>query len=89
MYWKRSNPNCSGNRPDKAYQIKNSLSVCRLLLLQQKPKLGRTKSSTGPHAAGGPRLDIAALVLPVHQMLGTYSPWATCGPNGIFMSPVE
>jgi len=35
------------------------LSVRRLLTLQQKPKLGRTKPSTGPHAARG--LDIAPL----------------------------
>jgi len=30
------------------YQNKDRLSVCRLLLLQRKPKLGRTKPSTGP-----------------------------------------
>jgi len=35
------------------------LSVCRIFLLQRKPKLGNTKPSTGPHAACG--LDIAAL----------------------------
>jgi len=35
----------------------NRLSVCMILLLQQKPKLSRTKLSTGAHAAG--RLDIA------------------------------
>jgi len=35
------------------------LSVYRILLLQRKPKLGRTKHSTGPHAARG--LDIAGL----------------------------
>jgi len=27
------------------------MSVCRLLTLQRKPKLSRTKSSTGLHAA--------------------------------------
>jgi len=42
------------------YQNKNRLSVCTILLLQRKPKLGRTKLSIGPHAARG--LDIAELV---------------------------
>jgi len=32
----------------------------RILLLQRKPKLGRSKPSTGPHAAGC-GLDIAGL----------------------------
>ena len=70
MYWKHSNPNCNGNRRDKEalmttctkkYQWqdhqnkhKGRLSVCGILLLQRKPKLGRTKPSTGPHAARGP-----------------------------------
>jgi len=35
------------------------LSVCTLLVQQRKPKLGRTKPLTGPHAARG--LDIAGL----------------------------
>jgi len=35
------------------------LSVCRMFSLQLKPKLGRTKPLTGPHAARG--LDIADL----------------------------
>jgi len=34
-----------------------------MLLLQRKLKLERTKHPTGPHAARGPRLDIAALNL--------------------------
>jgi len=29
------------------------LSVYRTLILQRKPKLGRTKPSTGPHAGRG------------------------------------
>jgi len=33
------------------YQNKDRVSVCRILLLQWKPKLGRTKPSTEPHAA--------------------------------------
>ena len=39
---------------------KDRLSVCRLLILQHKPKLGRTKPSTGlkHHASRG--LDVAA-----------------------------
>jgi len=39
--------------------IKIKTGICRILLLQRKPKLGRMKPSTGPHAARG--LDIAAL----------------------------
>jgi len=35
------------------------LSVYRILLLQQKPKLGRTKPSTGPHPGHG--LELAGL----------------------------
>jgi len=42
------------------------LSVYGILLLQRKPKLGRTKPSTGPHAGRG--LDIAGLA--AHQLLG-------------------
>jgi len=38
------------------YQNKDRLSVCRILLLQRKPKLGSTKSSHGPYAARGPRV---------------------------------
>jgi len=38
------------------YQNKDRFSVCGILLLQPKPKLGRTKPSTGPHAARGPRV---------------------------------
>jgi len=69
------NPNCNGNRRDKVALkttcIKNvkfkiikirtgcHLSVYRILLLQRKPKLGRTKPSTGPHAGRG--LDIVGL----------------------------
>jgi len=41
------------------YENKGRLSVCRIFSLQRTPKLGRTKPSTGPHAARG--LDIAAL----------------------------
>jgi len=33
------------------YRNKDRLSVCRILLLKRKPKLGRTKPF-GPHAAG-------------------------------------
>jgi len=36
------------------YQNKDRLSVCRLLILQQKPKLGCTKPSTG--ATCGPQV---------------------------------
>ena len=70
MYWMRSNPNCNGNRRVKValrtasiknviqnYQRKNWLSVGRILSLQPKPKLGRTKPSTGPHV--GRESDIA------------------------------
>jgi len=35
------------------YQNKNWLSVCRMLSLQLKPKLGRKKPAIGPHAARG------------------------------------
>ena len=69
MSWKASNPNCSANRRDKVpqrttckkcqipdYLNKDKLSVCSILLLQRKPKLGRTKPSTGLHAARGPRV---------------------------------
>jgi len=35
------------------YQNKDRLSVCRILLLQRKPKLGRTKPSTGPRVGHG------------------------------------
>ena len=35
------------------------MSVCRILALQQIPKLGRPKPLTGPHAAR--RLDITEL----------------------------
>jgi len=73
MCWKRSNPNCNGNRRDKValrntcikkcqiqyYQNKDRLSVFRILLLQRKPQLSRTNPSTGPHAARG--LDIPSL----------------------------
>jgi len=73
MYWKRSNPNCNGNRRDKvalrtnsikkmsnwSYQTKDSLSMCTIFLLHGKTKLCRTKPSTGPHAGRG--LDIAGL----------------------------
>jgi len=38
------------------YQNKDRLSVCKMLLLQRKPNLGRTKPSPGPHAAWGPRV---------------------------------
>ena len=41
------------------YQNKDRLPVCRRHLLQRKPKLGRRKLSTGPHA--GCRLDIAGI----------------------------
>ena len=40
-------------------QNKDRLSEYRMLLLQRKPKLGRTKPSTGPHAVRG--LDAAVL----------------------------
>jgi len=30
------------------HENKDRLSVCRILLLQRTPKLGRTKPSTGP-----------------------------------------
>jgi len=66
MYWKRSNPNCNGNRRDKValrlpalkfqiedYEKKDRLSVCRMFSLQRAPKFGRTKHSTGPHADRG------------------------------------
>ena len=66
MYSKRSNPNCNGNRRDKValratciknviqkYQNKEKLSVCRILLLQRQPKLGRIKPSTRPNVARG------------------------------------
>jgi len=43
----------------QAYQNKYRLSEYRILLLQPKPKLGRTKPSTGRHATRG--LDIATL----------------------------
>ena len=49
------------------YQNKDRLSVCRILLLQWTPNLGRTKPSTGPHAASG--LDIAVLVSSTIQTL--------------------
>jgi len=39
-------------------QNKDKLS-CRILLLQRKPKLGRTKPLTGPHAPRG--LDVASV----------------------------
>jgi len=68
MYWKRSNPNCNGNRRGKValrppalkfqiedYENKDRLSVCRIFSLQRTPKPGRTKPSTGPG------LDIAGL----------------------------
>ena len=47
--------------PALKHQIQNHqnmdrLSVCRIILLQRTPKLGRTKPSTGPHAARGPRV---------------------------------
>jgi len=68
-----SNPNCNGNRRDKfalkttciknvklrLYQIKDCLSECRMLSPQRTPKPGRTKPSTGLHAARG--LDKAVL----------------------------
>jgi len=38
------------------YQNKDKLSVCRIFSLQLKPKLGRIKPSTGPHAACKPRV---------------------------------
>ena len=38
---------------------KDRLSVCRILSIQRKPKLGLTKLLTGPHAARG--LDIVGL----------------------------
>jgi len=45
------------------YQNKDRLSIylhiCKILLLQRRPKLGRRKSSNGAHAARG--LDIAGL----------------------------
>ena len=41
------------------YHNKNWLSVRGILSLQLKPKLGRTKPSTGPHAARG--LDMGGL----------------------------
>jgi len=40
-------------------QNMDKVSVCRILLLQPTPKLGRTKPSTGPHAGRG--LDTAVL----------------------------
>jgi len=36
------------------YQNKDRLSVCRILLLQRTPRLGRTKPSNGPHETRGP-----------------------------------
>jgi len=58
MCWKRSYPNCNGNRRDKMALyttctnkvkiIKIRLSLYRILLLQRKPTLGRTKSPNGP-----------------------------------------
>jgi len=39
----------------------------RILLLQRKPKLGRTKRLTGPHAGSG--LDIAGMKLAARVML--------------------
>jgi len=62
MHWKVFIYNRNGNRLDEVthqicqiqdYQNKDSLSVCGILLLQNKPKLGRTKPSTVPHAAAG------------------------------------
>jgi len=44
----------------KDNQTKDRLSVCRPLILQQKPKLGRTKLSTGPHAARGSDIAVRA-----------------------------
>jgi len=35
--------------------------VYRILSLERKPKLGRTKPSTGPHAPEGRGFDIAGL----------------------------
>jgi len=75
MYWKYSNPNCSGNRHNQValrttcinnvkFKIikinnKNKLSVCRLLSLQRKSNPGRTKPLTRSHAARA--LDITRL----------------------------
>jgi len=42
-------------------QNKDRLSVYTIVQLQRKPNLGRTKPSTGPHAAHGPRLDKTGL----------------------------
>jgi len=46
-------PPASKMSNSRFYQNKDILSVYRILLLQQKPKLGRTKLSTGPHAGRG------------------------------------
>jgi len=58
MSWKRSNPNCNGNRRDsgpedhlqqkcqiKDYQNMDTLLICRILLLQQKTKPGRMQDA--------------------------------------------
>ena len=57
-------------------------TVCKILLLQRKPKLGRTKSSTGSHAAR--RLDIASL-----NSLCSYQnspPWCPKLVTGLFIN---
>jgi len=40
------------------HQSKDRLSVCKILLLQRKPKLGHTKPSPGPHADAARRLRV-------------------------------
>jgi len=54
--WRRPASKCQ----IQDYQIKDRMSVCKILLLQWKPKLGRTKLSTGSHATVG--FDIAGSV---------------------------
>jgi len=50
-----------------------------MLSLQQKPKLGHTKPSTGPHAAQGPRVGHSWLKQSKHQCLNS------CNHNHIIM----
>jgi len=72
MSWKHSKPNCNGIRRDNValrttcnktvkFRIIKIRTGCQFVryFTTAKPKLGRTKPSTGPHAARG--LDIAGL----------------------------
>jgi len=45
----------------------DKLSVCRILLPQRKPKLGRTKLLTGTHAVHGPRVGHSCYMVTVQS----------------------